>query len=95
MKGQTLENKLIIKKEAIELAMACGYIAGEMHEVTKNGLGMEDMDSLVDVAKNYPIIKEGFDIKVKMSRENLAQLEREDLTEIVLAIYSGFKKGEE
>lgn len=93
MKGKSLENKLIVKKEMSEFCEAVGYIAGEFHEVTKDGFGMEDVKSVADTAKNYPMLKEGFEIEVKMSKENLAQLEKEDIIEILMKTVSGFNKG--
>lgn len=91
----TLANRLSVKKEAVELSRACGYVAGEVHEVTKDGVGMEDVKSVLDIAKNYEILKDGFDIKVKMNKRNLEQLSQADLIEIVLATFEGFKKGKQ
>lgn len=84
-----------LKKELVEGGEALGYIGGELHEVFKDGLGLEDVKSIVDMAKNFDILKDGFDFDAKLSKEELEKLGQDALIEIVMATFQGFTKGKE
>lgn len=84
-----------LKEELKEGGQALGYVGGELHEVFKNGLGLEDVKSIIDLAKNFPILKEGFDFDGKISKEELSKLSQTDMVEIIMATFSGFTKGKE
>lgn len=82
------------KKEMKELMKALGMIGGEIHEVTKDGFGMEDLKSIIDLAKNFEVLKDGFSIP-KLSKEDFDNLSQSDLVEIVMSAFDGFSLGKE
>lgn len=84
-----------MKTDLIELAKALGYVGGEIHEITKDGVGVEDFGSVVDIATNFDILAKGFKFEVKPTKEDLAKLGQEELVEVVMALFSGYNKGKE
>lgn len=80
------------KKELKELLHALGLIGGEIHEVTKDGFGVEDLQSLIELANNFDKLKEGFSFE-GLNKDDLKELKQEDLVEILMAAFSGFSEG--
>ena len=76
-----------MNKELKELMYGAGYVAGEVTEITKDGLGFEDLKSLKDLVENREIITE-----MKVEGEFKAMVEKLDYTELVKAVME-FHKG--
>lgn len=79
-------------KELNELMMAVGTMAGEVHEVTKDGLGWEDLNSLVDVINDFDIYSKGFKDLGEIKNE-IKGLNQEQLTSLLMALLAGFEQG--
>lgn len=80
--------------ELKELCKALGYVAGEVHEVTKDGLGLEDLKSLKDLFDNKDMLIKGFDVPGDF-KEHLEGLGVDELVGMLLALKEGFELGKE
>ena len=77
-------------KELLEAAKAAGYVAGEIHEITSDGLGFEDLKSVKDLIDNKRILSEGFE---GISEASLKGLSYDQLIQFGLAFKQGFDLG--
>jgi len=77
-------------KELVELFKGLGYVGGEVHEITKDGVDLKDLKSVKDIIENRQILVDAFsglnDVSVK-------GLSYEQLASIVLAAKEGFELG--
>ena len=81
------------KKELKDFMKAVGYVAGEVHEITKDGFGVEDLKSLKDLYDNRKMLRDGFNVPGDFKEHLKANFSIEDLTEIVAAAKEGFELG--
>lgn len=79
-------------KEMKELMKAVGALAGEVHEVTKDGLGYEDLMSLVDMANDFKIYRDGLEGLGEI-REELKKIKPEDAMVLMSELIAGFEQG--
>lgn len=79
-----------MKKELNELLKASGMLLGEVHEVTKDGVGLEDLKSLKDLLENKEVLMEGFK---GLKDLNVAGMEMEEMMGALLALKEGFDLG--
>jgi hypothetical protein len=81
-------------KELKEFVEALGFIGGNVHEASKDGVDMSDIKSLIDLGKEYEMIGEGFKGFDKMGAE-LKDISQAELVELFSAMMEAFNKGKE
>jgi len=81
------------EKELIELLRAGGYMHGEISEIAKDGLGLEDLKSIKDIIQNKDLLLEGFKVEGDFKEVLKSALSYEQLINIVAAYKEGFDLG--
>jgi hypothetical protein len=79
-------------EEMKELFKALGYVGGEVHEVTKDGFGVEDLQSLKEMYDNREMLAKGFDVPGDF-KDHLKNIGIDGLMEIIMAAKEGFEQG--
>ena len=78
--------------ELKELVKALGYVGGEIHEIAKDGLGLEDLASIKDLIEHRELLIKGFDIKGDF-KEHLEGLGVEELVALLMELKAGYDLG--
>lgn len=81
-------------KELKEAAFGIGMLAGEIHEVSKDGLGWEDLNSLIDMANDFSLYQDAVEGADKVLEE-IQKLDLVSAQEILAKLFEGFKRGAE
>lgn len=82
-----------MENELKELFMALGYCGGEIHEVTRDGLGLEDLMSIKELIDNKEMLAKGFKVEGDFKEVVKANLSYDALLGIIMAAKEGFDKG--
>jgi hypothetical protein len=84
------EEKKTPLKELKEGAKAIGYLAGEITEATKDGLGIEDLKSVKDIIDNQAIVRGGIE---GIDEASLKGLSYDEILGVLLSMKEGFDIG--
>jgi hypothetical protein len=79
--------------EMKEMFKALGYVGGEIHEITKDGIGWEDVKSIKDIIENKDMLLEGFKVEGDFKEHLKSLYSYDQLIEIVVAAKEGYDLG--
>lgn len=82
-----------MEQELKELFASLGYVAGEVHEITKDGIGLEDLKSIKDIIENKEMLAKGFKVEGDFKEVLKSALSYDQLLEIIVSAKDGFDKG--
>jgi len=81
------------KEELKGFMKASGYVAGELTEVFKDGLGIEDVKSIKDFYVNRNMLANGFNVPGDFKQHLKDSFSVDDLIDIIAASKEGFELG--
>ena len=82
-----------MENELKELFKALGYCGGEITEITKDGIGFEDLKSIKDIIDNKDMIVKGFDVPGDFKEVLKSALSYEQLLNIIVSAKDGYALG--
>lgn len=82
-----------MENELKELFKALGYVAGEVTEITKDGLGLEDLVSIKEIIENKDLLAAGFKVEGDFKEVLKGALSYDQLLNIIVAAKDGYELG--
>lgn len=81
------------ENELTELFKALGYVGGEVTEITKDGIGLEDLKSIKDIIENKDLLAKGFKVEGDFKEVFKGALSYDQLLNIIVAAKEGYEMG--
>lgn len=79
-------------KETKELFKGLGALAGEIHEISKDGFQVTDLMNLMDVANDFEIYKDAVEGLSEVKKE-IKEAKPEDVVALVMEFLEGLEQG--
>ena len=76
-----------------DLFKALGYVGGEVQEITKDGVGFEDLKSIKDIITNREMLLKGFKVEGDFKEVLKKSFSYAQLIDIIAATKEGFELG--
>jgi hypothetical protein len=82
-----------MENELKELFKALGYCGGEITEITKDGVGLEDLKSVKEIIDNKEMLLKGFKVDGAINAESLKEIGLDGLVAIIMEAKEGYALG--